>query len=113
MATVISSFVSINCDNEGCGKNATFPQTPEGEKEAVQEHPWISSVRFIQTPDGRKFIYCSDECEITATGAGVHNKPIIIAAGADKDVNLAAQAAQRAREATAALKSGQGKVVLG
>jgi hypothetical protein len=71
----------------------------------------MQSLRFVQTPDGRKFTYCSDECEIKATGNGTHNKPIIVPAGKQSDVNLAAQAAERARQATEAIKAG-GKVTL-
>lgn len=113
MSTVLSSFVTITCDADGCDKSATFPQTPEGEKEAMQEHVWINSLRFVQTPDGRKFTYCSDECEIKSSAAGVHNKQVIVPAKAENEVAMAAQAAERARKATEALKSGQGKVVLG
>lgn len=106
MSTVISSFVTINCDGLGCDKTVTFPQTEEGEKEAVQSSPWMNSLRFVQTPDSRKFTYCSDECEAKAAGAGVHNKKVLIAPQGPNTVDLAAQAAARAAQATQALKSG-------
>lgn len=106
MSTVISSFVTISCDNLGCEKTVTFPQTPEGEQQATADNPWLNSIRFVGTPDGRKFTYCSDECEIKATGAGQHNKKVIVTPTSPNDASLAAQAAERARQATQALKTG-------
>lgn len=106
------TFITISCDGDGCEKAATFVQTAEGEKQALEAHPWLYAARAIQTTDGRKFTYCSDECEIKAAGAGVHNKPIIVTPQGPNDVALAAQAAEAAAKATAALKAG-GKVTLG
>ena len=106
MSTVISSFVTLSCDGPECTKTTTFPQTEQGEQEAVQSNPWMNSVRFTQTPDQRKFTYCSDECEIKATATGVHNKKILVAPQGPNAVELAAQAALRAQQATQALKAG-------
>lgn len=113
MSTIVSQFVTISCDGPDCPNTATFAQTPEGEAAAIQASPWLTSVRFVNTPDNRKFIYCSDECEIKATGQGAHNKKLVVAPTGPNTIELEAQAAARAKAATAALKSGEGKVVLG
>lgn len=113
MTTVVSSFVTISCDAPECTNTATFPQTEQDEKAAFVANPWMNSLRFVNTVDQRKFIYCSDECEAKGVGQGVHNKNVIVTPQAPNEVGLAAQAAERARQATEALKSGQGKVVLG
>jgi hypothetical protein len=105
VSTVISSFATISCDGE-CGKTITFPQTKEGEQEALQSTPWLNAIRFVNTPDGRKFVYCNDECEIKAAGAGNHNQKVVVQATAPNSVDLAAQAAARAAQATQALKVG-------
>jgi hypothetical protein len=110
--TISNTFVTITCDGPNCVKTITFPQTTEGEQEAVQANPWLTSVRFVQTPDQRKFIYCGDECEIKAAGAGSHNKKVLVAPQGPNSVDLAAQAAARAAQATQALKAG-GPVTLG
>lgn len=71
-------------------------------------------MRFVQTLDNRKLSYCSDQCEVLATGQGNHNKlePKKVISGNQAQVDLAAQAAQRAAQATQALKQGSG-VTLG
>jgi len=113
LSTIVLQFVTISCDAPECPSTATFAQTAEGEAAAIQANPWLTSVRFVNTPDQRKYIYCSDECEINATGLGQHNKKQIVAPTGPNTVDLEAQAAARAKAATEALKSGQGKVVLG
>jgi hypothetical protein len=113
LTTVITSFVTMACDGPECPNTATFPQTEEGEKQAFKDNIWLNSIRFIQTVDQRKLTYCSDECEIKATGQGVHNKKVIEAPVGPNAAQLAAEAAMRAQKATEALKSGQGKVTLG
>ena len=112
MPTVISSFVTITCDGRDCLKTVTFPQTEEAEKQAMIDNVWMQSLRFVQTPDNRKFTYCSDECEAIATGLGVHNKAVIVPATQPNSVGLAAQAAARAAEATRALKAGGANIQL-
>jgi hypothetical protein len=111
MSEVISNYVTITCDAAGCDKNVTFLGTDDGGKKVIQENPWMNSLRTIQTIDGRKFIYCSDECEAKGVGAGSHNQKVIVTPQANS-VDLAAQAAERARQATEALKTGHGKVAL-
>jgi hypothetical protein len=105
LSTVISSFVTITCDNQ-CGKTITFPQTEEAEKEAFHANPWMNALRFITTADQRKYIYCSDECEAKQLGTGIHNKKLLIAPTGPNSVDLAAQAAARARQATEQIKAG-------
>lgn len=119
MTTLVSQFVTISCDGLDCPNTSTFAQTQEGEAAAIQANPWLTNVRFVQAPpsrpqqEGSRFVYCSDECEIKATAAGKHNKAQIIVPTGPNTVELEAQAAARARQATQALKSGEGKVVLG
>jgi len=57
-------------------------------------------------PDKRQYVYCGDECEVKATGAGKHNPRVVVQAIAPNAVNLAAQAAAQAAQATQALKAG-------
>lgn len=106
MSTVVSSFVTLTCDHGECSHTITFPQTPEGEKEAMQSTPWMNALRFVQTPDGRKFTYCSDECEIKSAGAGTHNQKVLVTPQGPNAVDLAAKAALHAQQATQALKAG-------
>lgn len=112
MSTVNTTFVTISCDSEGCANTATFPGNEEGEKQAFADNQWMNSLRFVNTVDQRKYVYCSDTCEAKALATGVHNKRVIVPAAGPNDAALAAQAAHRAAVATEALKSGKGKVVL-
>lgn len=111
MSVVNSTFVTISCDAVNCGKTVTFAQTQADEAAAIEANPWLSTVRFIQTLDKRALSYCSDQCEVLATGQGLHNKlepKKIVTVGNQAQVDLAAQAATRAAQATAALKQGSG-----
>jgi len=110
LSTIVTSYVTISCDAEGCGKTATFNQTQEAEAEAIKANPWLTTVRFVTTMDKRKLNYCSDACEVSASGKGQHNplEPKKIVAGNERDVNLAAQAAAAAAKAEAAMKAGTG-----
>lgn len=113
MSEVVSSYVTVSCDGPECDKTVTFLQTQEDAKKAFADNTWMNSIRSIQTVDGQKFVYCSDECEIKAAGQGVHNKKQIVVPQAPNAIDLAAQAAARAQQATQALKTGEGKVTLG
>ena len=102
-------FITVSCDAPDCGKTATFPATEQGQADAFQDHPWLNSLRGVGTPDKRQLSYCSDECEAKGVALGAHNKlerKRIITSGNQAEVNLAAQAARQAAEATAALRSG-------
>lgn len=110
MTTLAVSFVTISCDGT-CGKTATFAQTQEEETQAAKDHPWLNTIRIIQTRDKRQFSYCSDQCEIEATGSGVHNKleeKKIATSVNQSHIDFAARAAHIAAEANKALKSGAG-----
>jgi hypothetical protein len=110
LSTIVTQFVTISCDTDGCGKTATFPATDQGQNEALVDHPWLNSLRTVLMPDQRKLTYCSDECEAKGIAAGTHNKlepKKIISAGNQAQVDLAARAAQQAADATAKLKQGQ------
>lgn len=119
MSTLITQFATINCDGPECQNTITYEQTKEGEQEAFQKATWLNSLRIVSVPGpenqgrGRVYSYCSDECEIKATGAGGHNKKVIVIPHGPNATDLAAQAAARAQATTQALKSGDGKVTLG
>jgi hypothetical protein len=106
LGTIVTSFVTISCDTPSCDKTITFPQTEQGEKETIAANPWMNSIRFANTLDGRKFTYCSDECEAKAVGFGQHNKKVIVPPTGANTVDLAAQAQEAARKATEELKKG-------
>lgn len=109
MSTVQSAFVTITCDGPGCPKTVTFPATEQGQAEAFQDYPWLSTLRGVGTPDKRQLSYCSDVCEANGLATGSHNKAErkrVIQSGNPAEINLAAQAAQQAREANEALRQG-------
>lgn len=105
-----TSFVTFSCDE--CNLTVTFQGTKEDKEKAIAgEAPWISTIRVVKRANsGEEFLYCSDSCEITATGKGAHNPPveskIITDAGNSASVQLAAKAAEAARAATAKIKQG-------
>lgn len=104
-----TNFITFTCDE--CSKSATFQMTKEERDKAVVQDPWIDTIRVIKRAgDGAEVLYCGDECEIKAAGAGKHNKPeekkIITDAGNSASVQLAAKAAEAARAASARLKQG-------
>jgi hypothetical protein len=108
MGAISNSFITIKCDGPECSKTVTFPQTIEGEQEALKTNSWLSTVRFIQTYDNRKFVYCSDECEAKGIGTSQHNKlDKKILTGDAQTMKIAAQDAERARQATDALRKGR------
>jgi len=115
LSTVIAQFVTITCDSPECQHTVTFAQNEAAQAEAVHDNPWMSTLRFINVPDNRKFGYCSDTCEAEGIKTGQHN-PIeqkkIEAVGTPGQIHLAAKAAEAARQATEALKTGQGAVKL-
>ena len=109
MSTVQSTFVTISCDGPGCGKTVTFPATEQGKTEAVEDYPWLLTLRGVGTPDQRTLNYCSDTCEANGLATGVHNKPDrkrVIQSGTPGDVKLAAIAAEQAKQANKALHDG-------
>lgn len=108
MSTIQSTFITVSCDGPGCDKSVTFPATEQGQAEANQTSPWLNSLRIVQTQDKRQLNYCSDECEANAVGAGTHNKieKRLISSANQQHVDLAAKAAEQARQATQALRQG-------
>lgn len=104
------SFVTVTCDGK-CGQTVTFAQTQEEEKQALKDHPWLNSMRVIQTRDKRQFQYCSDSCEIEAVSTGIHNiaEEKKIATNVNQSqIDFAARAAHIAAKANEALKTGAG-----
>lgn len=112
MSEIVTSYVTVSCDSAECEHTITFLHTQENAKQAFAENAWMNAVRTVQTIDGRKFVYCSDECEAKGTGTGAHNKQVIVQPQGPNAAELEAQAAARAAQATKALKTGQGKVTL-
>jgi len=109
--TIQSTFVTVSCDAAGCGKTVTFPATKPGQDEALHDNPWLSSLREIMLPDGRRYSYCSDVCEADGIAKGTHNKreeKKIIEVGGPQAASLTAKAAAQAAALTAAMKVGQG-----
>jgi len=107
---VESKFLTFSCDAPECGKAITFAATQEDHKAALASNPWLTTMRFIKAA-GKEVSYCSDECEIRAVATGAHNpvEPKLIVDTANQaQINLAAEAAKRAANATAALKAGAG-----
>ena len=113
MSVQESTFVTFSCDGPECKNTTTFVKTQEGQQKAMADNPWLNSLRFVQTADGHQKTYCSDECELKAIATGSHNKQQkkIVETANNRDVELAAQAAARAVEATKAIKQG-GEVTL-
>lgn len=110
MSTLQSTFITVSCDGPECDKSVTFPATEQGNADAFQDNPWLATLRGVGTPDKRQLSYCSDECEAKGLATGTHNKlerKRIITTGNQAEVNLAAQAARQAAEATAAMRTGQ------
>jgi len=113
MAAVDNVYRTFTCNGIECTKTVTFEQTQDqlGLKQAVDANPWMKTIRLVQSVfNGRNFLYCSDECELSAVAAGSHNpeepkKIIAMPAGANA-IAAAAAAAKAAEEGTKALKSG-------
>ncbi len=113
MAVTQTVFRTISCNADGCDKTVTFEASKEKDVLQLPENVWVKSFRTIQTIDNRVFGYCSDACEITGATSGVHNiqeKRIISDAGNPAQVQMAAQAAKAAEEATKQLRAGKGIV---
>jgi len=105
-----STFITISCDNPECNKSVTFAANEQGQAEALEDNPWLNTLRGVGTPDKRQLAYCSDECEAKGIASGLHNKPerkrIIVPTASKAEVDLAAKAAAQAHEATEALRKG-------
>ena len=118
-------YESISCNGPDCPRTVTYETSQAGATFALEENAWVKTARLVQpllqnpqNPNKLVFLYCSDACEVKGTGLGVHNLPepkrIIQGPAVNAEqVAAAAAAAKRAEEATAALKSGNGPVVLG
>lgn len=109
MSILDSAFRTVTCD--GCNKTITFQQQDqEAMKKAVEDNPWLKTLRIVQTSQGRNFAYCSDECELKSVSEGKHNPEEpkrVIAAPSASAMAQAAAAAKQAEEATRNIKSGQ------
>ena len=106
MGELVQSFVTLTCDGPECDKTVTFLQTQEAAQKAFQDNVWLNSARTILTIDQRKLTYCSDTCEAKGLALGIHNKQVLEVPKGSNAVELAAQAAARARQGGEALKKG-------
>lgn len=125
MAVNVISYETISCNGPECPRTVTYETSQAQQTFSNPENAWVKTSRLVQpllqnpqNPNKLVFLYCSDECEVKGTALGVHNlpEPKRIIAGPQvnaEQVAAAAAAAKRAEEATAALKSGNGPVVLG
>jgi hypothetical protein len=108
-------YQTVTCDS--CLKTVTFEQTEDnrGAVEAREQHPWLKTLRVVQA-SGRVFSYCGDECELKAISDGTHNpvakSSLVLPTGANAQ-QVAAAEAQRAEQATKALKAGAGITLQG
>jgi hypothetical protein len=124
MPVTNTTFSTITC--EQCKKTITYPAGPQEQEILSQpDNSWvIKTARLVQNlvpaPGMQRphaYLYCSDECEVTATGSGAHNVPepkkIISNAASAASVAQAAAVAKAAEAATAALKAGQPAIIPG
>jgi len=121
MPVTNTQFSTVTCDS--CKKTITYAGVNEQEELSKPENSWvIKTARIVQNlvpaPGQQRpqaFLYCGDECEITAAGTGVHNVPepkkIISGVASSASVAQAAAVAAAAEKATAALKSGQPGII--
>jgi len=107
---------TIKCDAPGCDKLVTFAVSQT--EETIKNNPWLKTTRLVQimlkegpqAPD-KTFTYCSDVCEVEGIKTLKHNfeeKKLIQMPTGDQlaAVRAAAQAAEAARTADAALREG-------
>jgi hypothetical protein len=116
MSTTQSAFITITCDGPGCEKSVTFAATQQGQGEAINDNPWMNSLRSVLLPDERRFSYCSDECEVKSTSLGKHNKverTLVTPSGNQAQIEMLAKAAAQAKLAEEAMKKGQGIQITG
>jgi len=125
MAIKQVAYETITCNGPECPRTVTYETSQAQEVFAAPDNAWVKSSRLVQpllqnpqNPNKLVFLYCSDACEVKGTALGVHNLPepkrILQGPAVNAEqVAAAAAAAKRAEEATAALKSGNGPVVLG
>ena len=105
---------TIGCDGPNCNKSVTFDQ--KDHEKVTAENQWLIPGRNVGTSFGAVFFYCSDTCEMEAAATGIHNPPVPkklvdpSEVGGQKAVEIAAAAAERARQATRELKAGRGIV---
>ena len=125
MSINTTTYETIACNGPECPRSVTYDTRQAQEILTAPENAWTKTARLVQpllqnpqNPNKLVFLYCSDACEVKGAGLGVHNLPepkrIIQGPAVNAEqVAAAAAAAKRAEEATAALKSGNGPVVLG
>jgi hypothetical protein len=123
MSLINTQFSTLTCDQ--CKKTVTYPATEEQAILSQPENSWvIKTARIVQNmvpaPGQQRpqaYLYCSDECEVTSAGTGVHNVPepkkIISGQASAASVAQAAAVAKAAEQATAALKAGQPGIIPG
>lgn len=107
MAILDQEFRTVTCD--GCGKTVTFEK--KNIAQAVDENPWMKTLRITQTAEGRNFAYHDDECEIKSVAEGNHNPAEQKRVSLETGANALEQAKANARavhEATRAMKEGKG-----
>lgn len=64
---------TIKCDAPGCTKEVTFH--PDNQEEIAKLPDWLRAMRSVALGNGKKFFYCSDECEVNGVTTGEHNIP--------------------------------------
>jgi len=115
MSIIDSQIRTVSCN--GCDKSVTYDaQSKESLAKAIEDNPWLKTLRIVQTAQGRNFAYHDDQCELSGVAAGNHNpeepKKVITMPANASAIAEAAKAAKATEEATKAIKDGSG-VTLG
>lgn len=109
MPILDAHFRTISCDN--CDKSVTYNMAEQKETFDAEGNEWMKTVRQITTLDQRPLAYCSDVCEVEGIKTGSHNLPepkkIVTGGASAEQIKIAAQAAEAAKKATEAIKSGR------
>lgn len=115
MGIVDATFRTLTCGS--CDKTTTFNvqdfQNPELRKNVLNETPWISTYRILNTVlDGRVWGFCSDECTLKAMEKGefnpVEKKLVQFPTGNNLEaIKQAAAAAAQKAELERRLKAGE------
>jgi hypothetical protein len=106
-----TQFRTVTCEGPECKNTVTFEvnqQDPSSAKAAHDANPWLNTIRIVQA-SGLNHVYCSDDCEISAVGAGYHNpkeRKSILLPDASNAVQVAAAQAAQVEAANRALKTG-------
>lgn len=118
MTIVNTQYTTLICNGPDCEKSLTFDISQQQKILLDPENAWLKAARVVSRllaepgqQELKRFLYCSDVCEIKGAGTAIHNLPepkkIIEATASAEQIRAAAEAAKAAEAATAAIKAGQ------